>query len=306
MNPDRMQRQRFEFKYLVEEAKALAIRGFVRGVLVLDEAGVGKPDFSYRVNSLYLDSPDFATFWNWVNADRNRFKLRMRFYDPQPDTPIFLEIKRRVNACILKQRCGIRKSAAPMIVDGQFPPEEAIVTRQAKHLVALENFISLTAQLQARPTALVTYLREAYIDPENDGVRVTFDREVRVAPRHEVDFSLDFDRSEQPFGAMVILELKFTNRFPHWFNEMVQLFDLTRGAAAKYCEGVASLWHQEHGSRKADDAEADWRPRLDLRPRWVWSHCHVHNQSDPPATKPGNCYSLAARPGGNGGRFSHG
>ena len=103
MTGDRMQRQRFEFKYVVDEAKALAVRGFVQGCLVVDEAGARKPDYGYHVNSLYLDSRNFSTFWHWVNADRNRFKLRMRFYDPQPDTPVFLEIKRRVGACILKQ-----------------------------------------------------------------------------------------------------------------------------------------------------------------------------------------------------------
>lgn len=270
-----MQRQRFEFKYLVDEAKALAVRNHVRGYLTLDEAGVGKPDFCYRVNSLYLDSPNFCTFWDWVNADRNRFKLRMRFYDPHPDSPVYLEIKRRVSACILKQRCAIRKRAASMILDGQFPAEDDLFGGEAKHLVALNNFIALTAQMQAGIKALVTYLREAYIDPDNEGVRLTLDREVRIAPRHEADFSLEFDRYVQPFGAKVILELKFTNRFPHWFNEMVQLFDLTRGAAAKYCEGVAALRHQEHGNWNVNGLDAAWSPRSELRPRRDWDGNHV-------------------------------
>jgi hypothetical protein len=71
---------------------------------------------------------------------------------------------------------------------------------------------------------------------------------VRIAPRTTADFSLDFDDYEQPFGDKVILELKFTNRFPDWFADMVRLFGLTRSAAAKYCEGVASLWHTELGN----------------------------------------------------------
>lgn len=37
MTGDRMQRQRFEFKYLVDEAKALAVRGFLQGCLVMDD-----------------------------------------------------------------------------------------------------------------------------------------------------------------------------------------------------------------------------------------------------------------------------
>src|SRR5512146_1969188 len=110
---DRMQRQRFELKYLLDESTALNQREYFQTYLEFDEASVGKPNFSYRVNSLYLDSDKLYTFWDWVNSNRNRFKLRMRFYDSRPETPVFLEIKRRVHGCILKQRCAIAKEAAP-------------------------------------------------------------------------------------------------------------------------------------------------------------------------------------------------
>lgn len=248
MAPDRMQRQRFEFKYVLDEATALNIREFVWAFLQVDEAGVGRPNFAYGVHSIYLDSRELTTFWDWVNANRNRFKLRMRYYDTHPETPVFLEIKRRVNACILKQRCGIRKSAAALVVAGQMPPDDAIVTRGSRQRIALENFIELTTRMAAEPKALVTYMREAYIDPDNEGVRLTMDRVVRIAPRNEMTFSLDLDRYEQPFGDQVILELKFNNRFPNWFGDLVRTFRLTRGAAAKYCEGIASLWRPELGS----------------------------------------------------------
>jgi SPX domain protein involved in polyphosphate accumulation len=240
-----MQRQRFELKYVLNEFTALRIREFVQSYLNLDESGLGQPDFAYRVNSIYLDSDALDTFWDWVNANRNRYKLRMRFYDSQPDTPVFMEIKRRIDGCILKQRCGIRKQAAALVLGGQLPEIDDIVTRDAKGKEALEEFIVLLARLQAKPKALVTYLREAYIDPQNEGVRVTLDREVQISPCSTCDFNLKVDRFTQPFGEKVILELKFNNRFPEWLHEMVQPLNLTRTAAAKYCEGVSALWHPE-------------------------------------------------------------
>lgn len=248
MIPDRMQRQRFELKYLLDEPTALRLRDFVLTYLELDEAGVGKPDGAYRVNSLYLDSEQYYTFWDWVNSNRNRFKLRMRFYDPDPDSPLFLEIKRRVGGCILKQRCGIRKQAAPLVLAEQFPPATDLLTHDPKGLVALERFLALIGRFGARPQALVTYMREAYVDPVNDGIRVTLDREVRISPRTTCDLSLRMDRFSQPFGEKVILELKFNNRFPDWFGQMVQLFNLTRAAAAKYCEGLAAFRYPELGN----------------------------------------------------------
>ncbi|HYG34235.1 MAG TPA: polyphosphate polymerase domain-containing protein [Clostridia bacterium] len=249
MSNDRMQRQRFELKYLIDEEKALAIRHFAMGHLELDEAGLDKPDNAYRVSSLYLDSGGLLSFWDWVNGNRNRFKLRMRFYDTRLETPVFLEIKRHANDCILKERCGISKLAATLVAAGHCPSDDDILTRDSKGYLALTHFVEMVTQLQARPKALVSYLREAYIDPENEGVRLTLDRQVSVLPRSSVNFSLDEGFPIYPFGDIVILELKFNNRFPNWFGEMIRTYHLPRRAAAKYCEGVAALWHPQlsHG-----------------------------------------------------------
>jgi hypothetical protein len=251
MAHDRMQRQRFEFKYLLDESKALDVRSYVSQRLELDEAGLGKHNLSYRVNSIYLDSESLVTFWDWVNSNRNRFKLRMRYYDEEPHTPLFLEIKRRVSGCILKQRSAVRKDAANIVLAGQMPPMELVVSKGDRQLEALGNFVGMVSRLRAKPKALVTYLREAYVDPVNEGVRVTMDRQVRIGPRETADFTVHMDRYEQPFGAKVILELKFTNRFPDWFGDMVRTLNLNRCAAAKYCEGMASMQHPQLGNMQS-------------------------------------------------------
>src|SRR5213594_4241209 len=116
MARDRMQKQRFELKYLVNEETALMVRDFVRSYLDFDEYSVGKPNYSYPVHSLYVDSDDLKLYWATINGDKNRFKLRLRFYNNHPDTPVFFEIKRRLNGCILKQRGGVRKDAVPWLL----------------------------------------------------------------------------------------------------------------------------------------------------------------------------------------------
>ena len=118
-----MQRQRFELKYMLDETTAVAVRDVIATRLELDENGMGKPDYSYPVHSLYLDSPDLYTFWTTINGDKNRFKLRIRFYNDQPTSPVFFEIKRRVNNCILKQRGGVKKDAVERLLRGQLPAD---------------------------------------------------------------------------------------------------------------------------------------------------------------------------------------
>ena len=236
-----MQRQRFELKYMLEEDKALAIREYVSAHLELDENGVGKPQFSYPVHSLYLDSPDLQTFWATINGDRNRFKLRMRFYNDHPDSPVFLEIKRRANGCILKQRGGVRKEAVPRLMRGQLPELDELLRADGKSLTAIQRFVELADQMRAVAQAHVCYLREAYVDPFNDNVRITFDRNVLTEVRTEATFGTAMKDPSRPFGDRVILELKFTDRFPDWFGTVVRRFGLMQCGAAKYCEGVAGL-----------------------------------------------------------------
>ncbi len=246
-----MQRQRFEQKYMLDEDQARIIREFVASHLELDENGVGKPNFSYPVHSLYLDSPELYTFWTTINGDKNRFKLRLRFYNDHPDSPVFFEIKRRMNNCIMKQRGGVHKSAVDRLLRGQLPAPGDLLKGDGKSLVAIQNFVKYTTQIGAVPQAHVAYLREAYVDPMSDNVRITFDRSVRTEPRHEINFSTDMKEPSLPFGERVILELKFTDRFPNWLRNLVERFGIMQCGAAKYAEGLAG--HPAYGVSHAGD-----------------------------------------------------
>ena len=236
-----MQRQRFENKYIMPEALAAQVREFVAAHLELDENGVGKPNYSYPVHSLYPDGGQLDTYWMTINGDKNRFKLRLRFYNDKENTPVFFEIKRRMNNCMIKQRGGVWKSAVPAILAGQAPSPDMMISQDPKHLFAVQRFMELMQRLRARPKAHVAYLREAYIHPDHDDCRVTFDRDVRVEARTEAIFTTDMVSPAHPFAPEVILELKFANRYPDWFRSLVRHFNLLQCGAAKYCEGIDAL-----------------------------------------------------------------
>ena len=179
---DKLQASRFEQKYIITEDIALQVREFVRSYLELDENGVGKPNYSYPVHSLYLDSDDLNLYWCTINGDKNRYKLRLRFYNDNADTPIFFEIKRRMNNCMLKQRGGVRRDAVQLLLDGQFPEISHLVSRDPKQLVALQNFCHLMFERRATPKVHIAYLREAYVPHDDNSARLTMDRLVRAEP----------------------------------------------------------------------------------------------------------------------------
>ena len=250
MAKDRMQRQRFEHKYMLTEAQAHRIRDFVSGFLELDENGVGKPDFSYPVHSLYLDSGTLSTYWMTINGDKNRYKLRLRFYNDLPNTPVFFEIKRRMDNCMIKQRGGVVKAAVPQLLAGDLPTPDMLVSQDPKNAFAVEHFLELMRALDARPKAHVAYQREAWVHPEHDNFRVTFDRHVRAEPRFEPIFTTEMKSPKYPFGDEVILELKFTNRYPDFFRALVERFGLMQCGAAKYCEGVSEIGELQLGASR--------------------------------------------------------
>jgi hypothetical protein len=241
MATDNLQHQRLELKYIVPERIALAAREFISAYLSLDKFGEGQPDLSYPVHSLYLDSDGMTLYWQTINGNKNRYKLRLRYYDENPETPVFFEIKRRMNDAILKQRGGVKRSAVNRLLMGQLPSPEDLCSTDPKQVAALGNFCRLMQHHEAKPKAHIIYRREAWISQHNNSVRVTMDRQVQYDPDFSSDMLMMAKNPITVFGKNVILELKFTGRFPDWFRDLVQCFGLQQGSAAKYADGLALL-----------------------------------------------------------------
>jgi hypothetical protein len=235
-----MQKQRFEMKYLISEATALKVRDFVRCYIGMDEYSVGRPNYSYPVHSLYIDSDGLHTYWATINGDKNRFKLRIRYYGTGAGAPAFFEIKRRVNSCIMKQRGAVHQDAIRVLLAGQFPEPGHLISRKEAHLVAVQRFCDLMCRLHAVPKVHINYFREAYVS-DDDTVRVTLDRDVCGEPNLEPELKVTMDNPARSFGSHVILELKFTNRFPNWFGELVRIFNVMQCGAAKYVESIQAI-----------------------------------------------------------------
>lgn len=247
-----LQEQRFELKYLIPESLTRSIRDFVSAYLELDEYAAPAPDCSYPIHSIYLDSRDLKTYHATLNGDKNRFKLRLRFYNEEPRSPVFFELKRRMSNIIRKQRCGVRREAIPHLMAGHLPEPENMFTLDDHEFEGLHRFCDLMNNLHAKPVAHVAYSREAWVSANDNSVRVTMDRAVRCEPRFRVETTLAMKDPVFPFGRDVILELKFTNRFPNWFRELVSCFHLMPCGGAKYV-GSIQLKGEEHYSSSYSD-----------------------------------------------------
>jgi hypothetical protein len=241
MAEDRLQLQRRELKYIIKEEVALRIREFVSSYLEIDEYGATRPNLSYSVHSLYLDSDLLALYWHTINGNKNRYKLRLRFYEDRPGAPVYFEIKRRMNDAMMKQRGGVRREAVDYILAGHLPEPAHLVSSDPRQLAAIQRFSQLMNQLHAHPKAHVAYQREAWVSPHNNSVRLTMDRQVYCDPEPTPRLCAEMNRPVLVFGKNVVLELKFTGRYPDWFRELARVFNLTQCSAAKYVDGVVLL-----------------------------------------------------------------
>ncbi len=273
MPEDRLQLQRLELKYIIRNEVALQVREFVRSYLEIDEYGATRPNLSYPVHSLYLDSDELQLYWDTINGNKNRYKLRLRFYENRASAPVYFEIKRRMNNAIMKQRGGVRREAVDWILAGHLPEPSHLVSDDPRPLAALHRFSQLMNQHHAKPKAHVAYQREAWISPHNNSVRVTLDRDVLCDPEFTARLATDMVNPVRVFGSHVVLELKFTGRFPDWFRELVRVFNLVQCSAAKYADGVALLGEQRLHSSFPPLPEPGWAENLEERKELLQKRC---------------------------------
>ncbi|MEX2187888.1 MAG: polyphosphate polymerase domain-containing protein [Pirellulales bacterium] len=250
-----MQACRYECKYLVDQETADRIRDFVLVYLEADEFTNRLTGRGYPVHSLYLDSTDLKLCRQTLQGEKNRYKLRIRFYDDRPESPVFFEIKRRVSEVIVKQRAAVWRTAVPDLLAGKLPTMSMLVKASDKGARALKDFHDLARSINAQPAAYTSYIRAAYEPPSDNRYRVTFDSELRAGEFHDHLGIDDLEQWEKPTIHGVVLELKFTDRRPDWMSDCVQRFSLKRISVPKYVE-CANLVDRQRASREGDDRRA--------------------------------------------------
>ena len=201
---------------------------------------IAPPAQGYLVHSIYLDDFSRLTVRQTEQGWKNRFKLRIRFYDDNPDGFASLEVKERRNQIILKTRAFIpKKIAEAYLNDPTFKIKDShLVSNCYKEREGLANFLHYADFLGAIPSRYTSYYREGYEKLDNNEVRVTFDRDVRGAK-----YTGRLNASQRGAWPLVefggtVLELKFCESPPWWMAELCQAFNLERGTAAKYVGSV--------------------------------------------------------------------
>ena len=239
----KLQTNRYELKYVIDEQRANSLRHYIQAYLPPDEHVENTDTCSYPVYSLYLDSPSLVLYRQTTQGIKNRFKLRIRFYDNDLASPAFLEIKRRITNVIRKERTAISKEGVIEFLNGIRPDVSQIIHSNGNRggSNALDRFCDLCEEIGAIGSVYVCYVREAYVSPNSNNLRITIDRRLRGGA---VGTKAKLSSPVKGVPARVngaVLEVKYVDVFPQWVQDMIYEFDLERCSMAKYVHCVDAL-----------------------------------------------------------------
>ncbi len=215
---------RHEWKHEINALDRLVLLARLSAVMQPDSHAVGG---TYRIRSLYFDTPDDRALREKLDGVNEREKFRVRYYNGDLSY-IVLEKKSKLGGLCAKQSCRLTPEEAQKIVDGDLG-----WMVDADRPLCAELYSKMQSRL-LRPRTIVDYTREAFVfGPGN--VRVTIDRDVRTG-----DFRTDFLDPETltlPAGeSPIILEVKWDDFLPDVVRDAVTLPGRRVTAFSKYAQ----------------------------------------------------------------------
>ncbi|WP_309717337.1 polyphosphate polymerase domain-containing protein [Armatimonas sp.] len=203
----------FERKYLVPESLAESLLSAVQAILPPDPYG-GR----YSVASLYLDTPDLASYRREVQG-----KWRLRRYSTTET--VFAEFKAKPEpGKVHKRRSALSSDQLPASLPGWF--------QKAIHKQSLS------------PTRLVTYTRDAFVgELGGEEVRLTLDHAVQASSHQSLHFP-PFDGGQGvgfPLTEGRILEIKYEFALPAELAKLTSELGLLPESFSKYRTAIEKI-----------------------------------------------------------------
>lgn len=237
---------RFELKYTLTKRDVDRIRPEIAAYMRRDP--YAHADGRYTLTSLYYDTPGRDCFWAKLDGLKFRRKVRIRHYEQCAplcgDTPVFVEIKQRINRVTQKRRAVLPYCDALELCDERIVPEH-----EPRDEAVVNEVFELIVRHNLEPACITTYQREPWVGGDYDpGLRLTVDSDLRYRVH---DLWLD---SKHPGKYMLppqyaVLEIKANDRVPYWLTHLVARNNLQLTRVSKYCLSLDVAGYGNHDRR---------------------------------------------------------
>lgn len=215
---------RVEEKYPLDLRQAYHFRGLFSEILSRDPYS---KDGDYTVRTLYFDTVDDKDFFQKVNEQNLRRKIRLRIYSPD-DAYAKLEMKQKQNIYQRKRSLVVTKEDAMRLIAGDYT-----VLLQYEGDFAAEMYTIMTTEVY-RPKSIVEYKRYAFMAKENN-IRLTFDSEITAT-----ESCFDLYSHNLPMTSIfptdrVIFEVKYDKFMLGYISDIISKVDARNISSSKYC-----------------------------------------------------------------------
>lgn len=191
--------QRFEKKYLLDEAQYRSLKEKI-------EPHVEPDRFSRTaIRSLYYDTDTFQLIRRSIEKPEYKEKLRVRSYgEAKQDDKVFVELKKKYDGIVYKRRTKARYGELM---------EDIRNCEYKDPQVAGEIRYVLDLYPGLRPKIYVGCDRTSYVGKEDEGLRITFDRDITYRMK---DLSLHSSSKDRKLTDDTVMELKIAGAMPLW------------------------------------------------------------------------------------------
>ena len=223
--------KRYELKYLLTRRQKEAVLQAMRPYMRLDKYG------RTTIRNIYFDTDTYRLIRRSLEKPAYKEKLRIRSYQTAaPEDPVFVELKKKYQSVVYKRRVVLPEQEAL-----QSFRENTPLPLQSQIADEIEYFRSYYSPL--RPTAFLSYEREAFRMTDGSDFRVTFDENILCRNR---DFSLGseiYGVSLLPEGC-TLMELKTPGGLPLWLTSVLTRFRIYQTSFSKYGTAYQKFLYQ--------------------------------------------------------------
>lgn len=213
---------RVEQKYKISEKQYKEILKRLPKNIKMDQYGL------YTICNIYYDTPNDELIQKSLEKPAYKEKIRVRSYGtPKLDTKVFLEIKKKCNGIVNKRRIQLPLKEVYDYV------EKGIKPNQSSQIVnELDYFLQ---KYDISKKIFIAYDREAFFDENDDGFRLTFDRNIRSRDEDVRLENGDYGINLLNKGEF-IMELKANGAIPMWLVKILSDLKIYPTSFSKYGE----------------------------------------------------------------------
>ena len=215
---------RHELKYYINAADYLTIKKRLSAIAEADahtnESG------TYKIRSLYFETPSDRVLKEKVNGVNNREKFRIRMYDNDTSF-IRLEKKTKINGFCNKIDAPVTQEQCERLMSG-----DTLWMKESEHALLIELYAKMKYE-QLRPKTIVDYVREPFIyRPGN--VRVTLDSQIMTGVHVKDMFNPTLPMVRTHGTNIIIMEIKYDHFLPDIIQNLVRIQNRKTTAFSKY------------------------------------------------------------------------